>query len=810
MSRRALRFGLVIGLAVVLLFLGRWEAAFLADRWWAGQVVPGAVPFVSRWELTRISLESAGLVLACAWFVGHLLLVHRAIGSVQVHRQLANLEIREAINMQVVERFSVVGGLLLGVVAGRGMGDWTPDLLLAWAPLHYGTDDPLLGHDLGFYVARLPLWRLVHGEILLLTVLALGASIALYAVIGAIRWTDRRPAINDHARYHLGAQLVLLAVVLTVGYLLEPAELVAGVIGTVHGGLWGYRVVVSELLAGGSVAAAVLSCWWMIRGRHTVVLAIWALLGGGSLLGHHIIPALVGGSGASALEPEARRHIDQLAYGLTGMRESTFTRVDLPPDPPQPAALWHTPLVVRATAADSGTVVAADRAVVPVGARSRAGWLVVRDQGPRGARVTALLDDRAGRAGDPVVLRDGDSLRSAAGPARLRLPPRAVWPGGFATVVDTASAGVQIGTGLRRVVLAWALQEGGVLGGTSKDQRLFWYRDPQQRLARLIPFAAWGTPVPRLLGGELVWLVDGYLASRTYPGSTRVLWRGHWVGALRASFVGVIHAESGATTIYLRHTADDLAKAWQTIADSVIQPASAMPADVARALPYPAEALEAQLRVLQQEQWGMGQPLGRGEGFGATGPSNDAIWESDTSGAELLVPFLRNDSRQVAAVVRADETDGWEALTVVRLDSLVSLPEPALLQNRWGRFATYQQLKDSVEKVGAVLEPGPVRFWLTRAGLGAYQPQFALREGQEPVLVWLSLTITDRSGAGHDLEEAWQNLLGLSAPIISAQERGALLFEARRHLEQADQALRRGDLEAFGREWERLRQTLRP
>jgi hypothetical protein len=98
---------------------------------------------------------------------------------------------------------------------------------------------------------------------------------------------------------------------------------------------------------------------------------------------------------------------------------------------------------------------------------------------------------------------------------------------------------------------------------------------------------------------------------------------------------------------------------------------------------------------------------------------------------------------------------------------------------------------------------------MTPVGLGAYQPSFAQREGQEPSVVWLSLAIGDRLGAGHDVEEAWQNLLGLSAPIISATQRGGPLLEARRYLDAAEAALKRGDLEAFGRAWEGLKRTLK-
>jgi hypothetical protein len=338
---------------------------------------------------------------------------------------------------------------------------------------------------------------------------------------------------------------------------------------------------------------------------------------------------------------------------------------------------------------------------------------------------------------------------------------------------------------------------------------VYWHLDPAERMAVLAPFADWGVPSPRLVGGELVWLIDGYLPGAAFPGSSRVRWRGEWIGSLRAEFLGVVNARSGATTIYLHHSADELAKQWRSITDSLVQPASAIPADIVRALGYPSELLEAQLRVLGQPQWGIGEVIGRIESVASSGPSEEALWASDTSGVELVVPYEHEQQRYVSSIVRARVTDGWETLAIVHIDSLLALPEPAGLQSRWSRFPTFQQLKDSVERAGARLDAGPIRYWPTAIGLGAYQPHFARRDGQEPVLAWVSIAVTDRRGAGHDLEEAWQNLLGLSAPIISAGQRGSQVLEARHFLDEADAALRRGDLEGFGRAWEALKRALR-
>ena len=808
MSPRAVRITLVVLSIVVLLFAGRWTAGLAADQWWAERLSSNAARFVTDWAFLRLLIESVGIITACAWFIGHLLLVYRAIGSVQLHRRVGNLEIREAVNMELLVALSIGGGLLLGLLAGRGVGAWTPDLVLAWSGLSVGEIDPLLSRDLGFYLTRLPAWRLLHGHLILLIILAFLGVTTLYFVIGALRWSERRLAINDHARRHLGGLLVLFALVLAWGYLLEPLELVGGAIGSVHGGLFTFREGVSNALAGIALTAALLSLWWASKGRHTLLLSVWIVLGAASLLGHRIIPALIGGNRVSPLEPAVRRHLDELAYGMTGLKDSTLVQTGQPPVPPEPLGLWQATLAAEATQSDSGRVVSADRALVPIGRSVRPAWLVIRDRGKRGAGITVVLDDRASPAGEPLLYADAESLHSTGGTPVLQLSPHAVWPGGRAPVVDTAEGGVQIGSGLRRLALAWTLQSGALLGTGTGGKQVFWHLDPVDRLEQLAPFAVWGVPAPRMIGGELVWLVDGYLASSLFAGSSRVEWRDRWIGGLRAGFIGVIHAESGATSVYLRHTADPVAETWQELFPGIVQPASAMSAEVVRALPYPVELLEVQLRVLAQPHWNLGRLSNRDDDVKASGPAVDALWKGDTSGVTQVVPFERANGRMIDAILQAQMADGREVLTVFRVDSLLSLPDPSALQTRWGRMPTFQQLKDSVERAGAKLEAGPVHFWPTSTGLGAYQLSAARRDGAPPAAAWVSLAISDRRGAGHDLEEAWQNYLGLSAPIISATERNTVLFEVKRHLAAADAALRRGDLETFGRQWEAIKRLL--
>ena len=207
---------------VVLLFAGQAAADLLADRWWAAAIGPDQAAFLSGVGLLRLTLGAAAVFLATAWYSGHLLVVHRAIGSVQISRQVANLEIREAVTPASLLPLAVGIGVALGLAAGLGAGGQWPVFALAWQGVTYGVTDPYLHRDLGDFVAQLPLWEGLHDFARLLTWSALAVVGVTYAVIGALRWNGGRPALTDHARRHLGILLACIALVLAWGFLLDP------------------------------------------------------------------------------------------------------------------------------------------------------------------------------------------------------------------------------------------------------------------------------------------------------------------------------------------------------------------------------------------------------------------------------------------------------------------------------------------------------------------------------------------------------------------------------------------------------------
>lgn len=812
MSRRSRRLAIALAGVVVLLFAGRWTAVVLADRWWAGELSAPAAAFVTDWHLLRLTLDLTGCLIASAWFIGHLFLVYRAVGTVQVRRNVANLEFREALTPGALLTVAIVTGGLLGLLVGVGASGWWREVILAWQGVSYGVSDPLLGRDLGIYVAQLPLWRAAHGFATLLTLLALSGVAALYMLVGAIRFIERRPAINDHARAHIGWLLAALALALAWGYLLEPYEAVADSADLLDELSWRTGLWVSPVLAGVALAAAVVSVIWATRPRHALVLAVWIVLAGASIIGHWVLPSLLGGATGDTIQAGAREQLERMAYGLESLREG---RLEQPgqPRPPVVPSLWSSSFISRAFPPDSGRLLALDAALLARQGKRRPVWVAVRWTPPGRITVSAVADHRVSRGGEPLFYRLSDTLAHTSPVSLLELSPDQLRPDAlpFRLRAD-GTRGVPVDGWARRVALAWALQTGEVLGQVSRSTRIDWRLSPEERLARLAPFAQWGAPLPRVVDGELVWLLDGYLASSTFPLTGRVLWRNRRVGSVRSAFVGTVSAETGATRVYLQPEADALAETWAVLSQGVVEPAASIPEEILRSAPYPGDLFRIQAQVLEQGPWKAGS-LTSTPGRGTMEPPPPQVgWAADTSGSVLTSTFESPGERRLTAVLIGSRTDDRTLLRLIRLDSTATLPIGAVLENRWDNFPSYDALTDSIREDGGKLERGALRVDVSSGAPVAYQTYFAVRPTGRMVLAWVSVAARDaardRQGAGRSLEEAWSNLLGNTVPSPPGTAQAGRLDEAKRWLERADSALKRGDWSEFGRAWNTLKKLL--
>ena len=183
-----------------------------------------------------------------------------------------------------------------GVVAGfTASADWT--LLLGirnWQA--FGIQDPIFGHDVGFYVFALPLWRRVlDWSFLLLGATALGTGL-VYFLGRVLVLTTRGPVITARARAHLLVLLALLLFAKALDFHLDRYELLYSPRGAVvgvtytdfHATLPALRIL--TVLAGLCGLTALVQVFR--RGARPVLLGL-VVLGMGWILGVWAYPSLV-------------------------------------------------------------------------------------------------------------------------------------------------------------------------------------------------------------------------------------------------------------------------------------------------------------------------------------------------------------------------------------------------------------------------------------------------------------------------------------------------------------------------------------
>jgi hypothetical protein len=805
MSARSRRLVIALAALVLLLFAGRWTALVLADRWWAEVMSPAAASFLTGLHLLRLTLDASAVLFATAWFTGHLVIVQRAIGSVQVPRHLANLEIREALTPSVLLPAILLTGSALGLAAGLGASDAWNELVLAWHGVRYGVEDPYLHRDLGLYVAQLPAWRAFHGFALLLVGTALAAVALLYVLVGAIRRIDGRPAINDHARRHLGLLFTALALVLAWGYWLEPFEAAAYAGSRSH---WPGVVDTAHILIGAALAAACLSVIWTLRPRHLLALSGWLALAIGSIMGHRVIPALRAPSSDDGVSAESRLALNRIAYTLTDVRELASAPAALPTSLPGVALPWDESAVARLAVTDSAVFLAAGLDTRTLGPRFAPAWVAVRAAPGGPPSVTVIAEGRINPRGEPYSFRAGDTLAYPGVVTFASLPDAAIRPSAPRLIVDTASPGVQAGRWAGRALLAWALQDGRLLASVPPQANLRWHLAPRDRLEQLAPFVEWEVPRPVLAADELYWIATGYVSAAGFPGSARLEFRGREIGAIEAGFVGAIHASTGETRIVASAAAGPISRAWAALAGGVVLPVDSLPITLRAHLDYPTELFQLQARVLEDSLWAIGRLAGRTATRNGEPQPPGPYWDERSKSVGRVAGYQGGGDRRLQALLLGLPREGGLELQVVRLDTRAALPGMSTLEGLWSRFPLLEQIGDSVRRAGDRFERGPLRLIPWEGGVLALQVWYGVGPAGRVTVPWVAMAAPERLGAGRTIEEAWSNLRGETGPLPPGLGPKTPFEEARAWMLRADSALHAGDWEAFGRAFGALRRTL--
>ncbi|MGH7735230.1 MAG: hypothetical protein ACREOE_16460, partial [Gemmatimonadales bacterium] len=317
------------------------------------------------------------------------------------------------------------------------------------------------------------------------------------------------------------------------------------------------------------------------------------------------------------------------------------------------------------------------------------------------------------------------------------------------------------------------------------------------------PPARWSEPEIMLDAGRVTWAVPGTLPYAAFPLAPRADVLGTVAGGADPGLLGVIDARSGSVRIFLLPGAGPVPNAWCEITGGLIEPADSIPPAVGAGLTYPVEWLALQAKVLGDGSFGL--PSAEVDSSDLTRPV--PVWDSTLAAHQVAFVDPAPPGR-VVALLSGEVRDRRLSTRLLRIPGAASLPGPRRLMRSWTAFPSFGQVVDSVQGAGGRVIAGPVTYEWHNGRLEASQFTYRAASLASPAVIWVSVAVDRRLGAGTDLAAAWANLLGRTTTPVPGPGTTDRLADARRWVERADSALRRGDLAAFGRAFAALKELV--
>lgn len=234
----------------------------------------------------------------------------------------------------------------------------------------------------------------------------------------------------------------------------------------------------------------------------------------------------------------------------------------------------------------------------------------------------------------------------------------------------------------------------------AKGARIIFDRDPRQRVLKVAPFLKVDNdPYPAVVGGRIVWILDGYTTMARYPYSekeqlgnltaTSDTEAGRTANQadttfnyIRNSVKATVDAYDGTVHLYQWDQTDPLLKAWMKVFPKTIEPQSAMPMQVREHIRYPQNLFEVQRELLAryhvtnpvqfynvQDQWTVpSNPYYEGDQppyyVLAAAPTDSTKVEY-----QLTSPMRVNSSDNLAAYISVNSQAGpdYGKITVLRM-----------------------------------------------------------------------------------------------------------------------------------------------
>lgn len=641
---------MVIVAVLVLWWLVRRLADLVLDKWWLDTVADESIWSVRLtaqiWLAVITIVVVLGLLGSTSW------LVLRASGP------RPNWLERYHQRMGPAHRWLIVGVTAyvtwrFAVAATTRWQDW----LLFTHARDLDTPVPEVGGDLGDHLFRLPFLSAASNGLRLVLVICLVVALIGHLLSGALTWPSRDRQMSPVVPAHLAllstallaAQALHLVLVARPGLATDRTGRFDGPgyvqMHITSPGLW--IIAITSLVLGVALVDAV-------RRRRVrplvVVLAAWVVVQALALV---VIPRIVTTLVVSPAEatrelPYLQHNLDatNAAYRLDLVEHTdavVFDGLDTAPDATETSAVDRVPVfdpeqlvssfqVLQGTQATRVNDIDVDR--YDVNGERRAVLIATRDASRRDLPESGWVQQTLVYThGNGVIVAPADVPASDGRPdlvaaSDIRPVTDELYHGegldGWYAIVGTkrderdaarfdADTGVALDSTWRRLVVALSVGDHEPLFSAelTDESQLLIRRGVSERLSAIAPFLAFdANPYPAVVDDRVVWIVDGYTTSSTYPYAQFASRSGLVAGSdlasrpfnyLHASVRATIDAYSGEVSLYRTETVgedDPVLDLWSDLLPGLIRPIDDMPDAVRSHLRYPADLFAVQADML--------------------------------------------------------------------------------------------------------------------------------------------------------------------------------------------------------------------
>lgn len=348
------------------------------------------------------------------------------------------------------------------------------------------------------------------------------------------------------------------------------------------------------------------------------------------------------------------------------------------------------------------------------------------------------------------------------------------------------SGGIPIGSGMRRLLLAWALGDLSKLpfsDDVTAESRVLIRRNIREIVNGVAPFLIYDDD-PYLVvanDGRLFWVMDAFTESATYPYS-----RHHQVGSDRVNYIRnsvkvVIDAYNGTTQFYIFDSEDPLIAAYRATFPTLFKDRSAMPADLREHIRYPETMIGVQGEVYgvyhtrnvkvffqREDVWNVAQKIGLDDQNRKKAQQIDPYFVLMQLPGEsqpefvLILPFTpAGRNNMIGWMAGRSDGDNYGKLLIYNFPESRLVDGPLQIEARIDQNSDLSAQFTLWNQQGSRVLRGHLLVIPIGSSLLYVEPIYLRAESSPmPELRMVVLAAQDKLGYGRSFEEALRNLAG--------------------------------------------------